>query len=91
MKRIIKVGALAASSFSLLFLAGCSPNNKEVAHYGDKKISQEQFYQELKSSPTSKTILANMLIYEALKEAYGNKLNKDQVEADYNRDRKSVV
>ncbi len=41
MKRIIKVGALAASSFSLLFLAGCSSNNKEVAQYGDKKISQE--------------------------------------------------
>lgn len=84
MKRIIKVGALAASSFSLLFLTGCSSNNQEVAQYGDKKISQEQFYQELKSSPTSKTILANMLIYGALKEAYGSKLNKDQVEADYN-------
>ena len=39
MKRIIKVGALAASSFSLLFLAGCSSNNKEVAQYGDKKIA----------------------------------------------------
>ena len=37
MKRIIKVGALAASSFSLLFLAGCSSNNKEVAQYGDRE------------------------------------------------------
>ena len=83
MSKSIKIEALLIISFSILGLTGCS-SNKEVAEYSGKKVTQEQFYQELKDSPTSKTVLANMLVYDALNEAYGNKINQKEIDNAYN-------
>lgn len=87
MKKFLKKGALPLVTIALLGLgvAGCSNNNAEVAQYGNnKKITQEEFYNELKKNPSSKNVLANMLIHDALKEAYGNKLNQKEVDKTYN-------
>ncbi len=85
MDKLLKNLMMTATFFSLLGLAGCSTsNNAEVAQYGkDKKVTQEEFYKELKSSPSSKTILANLLIYDALKAQYGKKLDVKKVNTEY--------
>ncbi|WP_276804735.1 peptidylprolyl isomerase [Lactobacillus hominis] len=85
MKKKYKLSVLALISISLLGVgvSGCS-NNSEVAQYGNnKKITQQDFYNELKQNPASKTVLANMLIYDALKEAYGNKVNQAEINKTY--------
>ena len=86
MNKLLKGMIAAVTGISLLILAGCSKsNNAEVAQYGkDKKITQQEFYKELKSAPSSKNVLANLLIYDALKAQYGEKLNSREVTQEYN-------
>ena len=78
---------MTSSAFLLaLNLTGCSKsNNTEVAQYGkNKKVTQEEFYKAIKTSLSSKTILANLLIYDALNEQYGKKLSSKAVNQEYN-------
>ena len=86
MEKLLKGVITTVAGISLLGLTGCSKsNNAEVAQYGkDKKITQQEFYRELKSAPTSKNVLANLLIYDALKAQYGGKLNSKEVTQEYN-------
>lgn len=49
-----------------------------------KKVTQEEFYKAIKTSPSSNTILANLLIYDALNEQYGKKLSSKAVNQEYN-------
>lgn len=85
MNKLLKPLMMTVTGFSLLSLAGCSTsNNAEVAQYGkNKKVTQEEFYKELKSSPSSKTVLANLLVYDALKAKYGKKLDIKKVDNEY--------
>lgn len=66
-------------------LAACSQQNSgTVAQYGkQQKITQSQFYQELKKSPSSKTVLANLLIYDALNAKYGHRLQEKTINHEY--------
>ncbi|MGM9914614.1 MAG: peptidylprolyl isomerase [Lactobacillus crispatus] len=86
MNKTLKYFSLSLIGLTLLSLTACSnSNNTEVAQYGNgKKVTQEELYKELKSSPTSKTTFANLLIYKALKEQYGKKLSSQKVADDYN-------
>lgn len=86
MDRVIKRRIILVIGLSLLGLTGCSnSNNAEVAQYGNnKKVTQEEFYKELKDSPTSKTILGNLLIYDALNNEYGKKINNQDINKEYN-------
>lgn len=85
MKKINKINLIFLIPTLLLGLTACSSqNNNTVAEYGNnKKISQEQFYQELRKSPSSKTVLANLLIYDALNAKYGKKLSTKKINNEY--------
>ena len=73
---------LATLAAATLLLGGCG-SSPSVATYQGGDVSQEAFYQELKSSPSSKTILANLLIYRALDHAYGSSVSQAQVDKAY--------
>lgn len=85
MKKINKINFVFLIPALLLGLTACTnQNNNTVAEYGNnKKITQEQFYQELRKSPSSKTVLANLLIYDALNAKYGKKLNTKKINNEY--------
>lgn len=86
MNQPVKVFLTSSAFLLALNLTGCSKsNNTEVAQYGkNKKITQEEFYKAIKTSLSSKTILANLLIYDALNEQYGKKLSSKAVNQEYN-------
>lgn len=86
MNQPVKVFLTSSAFLLALNLTGCSKsNNTEVAQYGkNKKVTQEEFYKAIKTSPSSKTILANLLIYDALNEQYGKKLSSKAVNQEYN-------
>lgn len=86
MNQPVKVFLTSSAFLLALNLTGCSKsNNTEVAQYGkNKKVTQEEFYKAIKTSLSSKTILANLLIYDALNEQYGKKLSSKAVNQEYN-------
>ena len=86
MNQPVKVFLISSAFLLALNLTGCSKsNNTEVAQYGkNKKVTQEEFYKAIKTSLSSKTILANLLIYDALNEQYGKKLSSKAVNQEYN-------
>lgn len=86
MNQPVKVFLTSSPFLLALSLTGCSKsNNTEVAQYGkNKKVTQEEFYKAIKTSLSSKTILANLLIYDALNEQYGKKLSSKAVNQEYN-------
>ena len=86
MSQPVKVFLTSSAFLLALNLTGCSKsNNTEVAQYGkNKKVTQEEFYKAIKTSLSSKTILANLLIYDALNEQYGKKLSSKAVNQEYN-------
>lgn len=86
MNQPVKVFLTSSAFLLALSLTGCSKsNNTEVAQYGkNKKVTQEEFYKAIKTSLSSKTILANLLIYDALDEQYGKKLSSKAVNQEYN-------
>ena len=86
MNQPVKVFLTSSAFLLALNLTGCpKSNNTEVAQYGkNKKVTQEEFYKAIKTSLSSKTILANLLIYDALNEQYGKKLSSKAVNQEYN-------
>ena len=86
MNQPVKVFLTSSAFLLALNLTGCSKsNNTEVAQYGkNKKVTQEEFYKAIKTSLSSKTILANLLIYDALNEQYGKKLSSKAVNQEHN-------
>ena len=86
MNQPVKVLLTSAAFLLALSRTGCSKsNNAAVAQYGkNKKVTQEEFYKAIKTSLSSKTILANLLIYDAFNEQYGKKLSSKAVNQEYN-------
>lgn len=90
MKSVQKLGLVLVTATTLLGLAGCSSTNQSsanqqvVAQYGKHQITQKDFYQALKAEPSSKTVLANLLVYGAMNQAYGKKIDNAKVTATYN-------
>ena len=76
---------LASTATALLLLIGCQLNQTDqtVATYSGGKVTESSFYKELKQSPTTKTMLANMLIYRALNHAYGKSVSTKTVNDAY--------
>ena len=93
MNQPVKVFLTSSAFLLALNLTGCSKsNNTEVAQYGkNKKVTQEEFYKAIKTSLSSKTILANLLIYDALNEQYGKKLSSKAVNQEYNNYKERYV
>src|SRR5699024_10563923 len=70
MKKIAAVVAVAGVALST---AACSNSGTKatVASYKGGKITQEQYYDEMKKSQAGKSTLANMIINRALEQQYG--------------------
>lgn len=63
--------------------ATISGSGNVIARYAGKPITQNAFYHQLQTSPASKTVLANMLIYDAMDHAYGKQVKAATVNAAY--------
>lgn len=86
MKRKTGVRALlagiAAAALLTAGLGGCG-RNPAVATYDGGEVSQQELYNELKRSPSGKTVLANLLIYKALDKEYGSSVSAKSVDDAY--------
>ena len=87
-KYIKKAAAVIAVAGIALSTAACSSGNKTVASYKGGKITQQEYYDEMKKSQSGKTALANMLINHILEQQYGEKVSKKQVDKQYNNYKK---
>ena len=87
-KYIKKAAAVVAVAGIALSTAACSSGNKTVASYKGGKITQQEYYDEMKKSQSGKTALANMLINHILEQQYGDKVSKKQVDKQYNNYKK---
>lgn len=81
---IKKIAAVAAVAGIALSTTACSSGGKTVASYKGGKITQQQYYDEMKKSQAGKTALANMIINNVLDEQYGSKVSKKQVDKQFN-------
>ena len=87
-KYIRKATAVIAVASMALSTAACSNGGKTVASYKGGKITQQEYYDEMKKSQSGKTALANMIINRVLEQQYGNKVSKKQVDKQYNNYKK---
>lgn len=88
MNRLVKkVGVVLGVAGLSLTLAACS-NDKTVVSYKGGKITQSEFYDELKKSSSGKSTLANMIIEKSLDEQYGDKVSSKKVTKEFNNYKK---
>ncbi|GFZ26652.1 peptidylprolyl isomerase PrsA [Lactobacillus corticis] len=79
-----RVAAVAVTAGLALTLAACSNDSKTVVSYKGGKITQQQYYDEMKSSSSGKSTLANMIISKTLEQQYGSKVSQKKVNKEYN-------
>lgn len=73
-------------------LAGCSSGNTAVANMKGAKITKDDFYEKMKTSPVGgETVLRNMIVQKALDTQYGEKVSTKKVNAQYNKVKKSYT
>lgn len=82
-KKLLKLSGLVF--LSALILSGCSADNKEIVTMKGGKITQDEFYQELKKDDQSKQLLTGMIFNKIALENYGDKVSEKEVEAEYKK------
>lgn len=88
MNRLVKkVGVVLGVAGLSLTLAACS-NDKTVVSYKGGKITQSEFYDELKKSSSGQSTLAKMIIEKSLDEQYGDKVSSKKVTKEFNNYKK---
>ncbi len=83
-----KIAAVAAVAGIALSTAACSNDGKTVASYKGGKITQKDYYDEMKKSQAGQTALANMIINHVLEQQYGNKVSKSEVNKQFDNYKK---
>ncbi len=83
-KYIKKLATVAAVAGIALSTTACSNGGKTVASYKGGKITQNDYYDEMKKSQAGQTTLANMIINHVLEQQYGSKVSKKQVDKQFN-------
>lgn len=84
-----KAVAAAMVAGTALTLAACSNGaGSTVATYKGGKITQQQYYDEMKKSQAGKQTFAQMLINDALESQYGSKVSNKQVDKQFNNYKK---
>lgn len=71
-----------AALLSVALVAGCG--NSTVASLKGGKVTQEEYYDEMKSSTTGKQTLQTLIISKALDSQYGDKVSDKKVDKQYN-------
>lgn len=87
-KYLKKAAAVIAVAGIALSTAACSNGGKTVASYKGGKITQNDYYNEMKKSQAGQSALANMIINHVLDQQYGSKVSKDQVNKQFNNYKK---
>ncbi|RMC39161.1 MULTISPECIES: peptidylprolyl isomerase PrsA [unclassified Lactobacillus] len=89
MKKYFKTFATVAAVAGIaLSTTACSNGGKAVASYKGGKITQQEYYDEMKKSQAGQTALANMIINHVLDEQYGSKVSKKQVDKQFDNYKK---
>lgn len=83
-----KAAAVLALAGIALSATACSSNDKAVVNYKGGKITQQQYYDEMKKTQAGQSTLANMIIYDALENQYGKYVSDKQVDKEYNNYKK---
>jgi len=83
-KRLTKWVLALAGLLMVTVVAGCS-GNKTVATLKGGRITQEEYYKEMKSSSSGKQTLQTMIITKALESQYGKDVSTKQVDKEYNK------
>ncbi|WP_125567543.1 peptidylprolyl isomerase PrsA [Companilactobacillus insicii] len=83
-KRLTKWVLALAGLLMVTVVAGCS-GNKTVATLKGGRITEEEYYKEMKSSSTGKQTLQTMIITKALENQYGKDVSSKQVDKEYNK------
>ena len=90
MTSYIKKGAAAVASIGVaLSMAACSNQSKStVASYKGGKITEQEYYDEMKKSQAGQSTLANMIINRTLEQQYGDKVPQSKVNKQYDNYKK---
>ena len=90
MKSYIKKGAAAVAAIGVaLSMAACSNQSKStVASYKGGKITEQEYYDEMKKSQAGQSTLANMIINRTLEQQYGDKVPQSKVNKQYDNYKK---
>nr|WP_125769981.1 peptidylprolyl isomerase PrsA [Companilactobacillus furfuricola] len=83
-KRLTRWLLAIAGLLLVTVVAGCS-GNKTVATMKGGRITQNDYYKELKKSSAGKQQLQTMIITKALENQYGKKVSDKQVNKEYNK------
>ena len=83
-KRLTRWILAIAGLLLVTVVAGCS-GNKTVATMKGGRITQNDYYKEMKSSSAGKQQLQTMIISKALENQYGSKVSSKQVDKEYNK------
>lgn len=87
-KYLKKAAAVIAVAGIALSTAACSNGGKTVASYKGGKITQNDYYNEMKKSQAGQSALANMIINHVLEQQYGSKVSKSQVNKQFDNYKK---
>ncbi|MGR3741582.1 peptidylprolyl isomerase PrsA [Companilactobacillus sp. DQM5] len=71
-----------AGLLMVALVAGCG--NQTVATLKGGKVTQQEYYDEMKSSQTGKSTLQSLIISKALESEYGDKVSDSKVNKQYN-------
>ncbi|MEG0550334.1 MAG: peptidylprolyl isomerase [Vagococcus sp.] len=74
----------AVSLLGILTLAGCS-GGKDVATMKGGKITEDDFYTELKKNPQTADALTNMIIGKVTENAYGKDVKQEDVDKEFKK------
>ncbi|MCH4007963.1 MAG: peptidylprolyl isomerase [Companilactobacillus sp.] len=83
-KRLTRWILAIAGLLLVTVVAGCS-GNKTVATLKGGRITQNDYYKEMKNSSAGKQQLQTMIISKALENQYGKKVSSKQVDKEYNK------
>lgn len=82
-KRINKFILAIAGLLMIVLVSGCS-GNKTVATLKGGKITQDELYQEMKTSSVGRQTLQTMIISKALDDQYGKSVSDKEVDKTFN-------
>ncbi|PMD68126.1 peptidylprolyl isomerase [Companilactobacillus nuruki] len=83
-KRLTKWILTIAGLFMVSVVAGCS-GNKTIATLKGGRITQEEYYKEMKDSSSGKQTFQTMIITKALEGQYGKDVSAKEVNNKYNK------
>ena len=83
-----KLATVVAFAGIALSATACSAGNKTVVNYKGGKITQQQYYDKMKKSQAGQSLLANMIVNDALEEQYGKYVTNKEVDKEFNATKK---